>query len=316
MTQAAAGTAQTTPTTASDVLDASKSAPPTPQTGEASKTSPTDDKISPKLQVLIQREKAAVERERAAKALEASAVARGQEIEARLQRLNEFENIKKTNPRKALELLGMSYQDLTQVELNDGEIPPEIKIKQVEEKFSSFVESQKAERQAQEEAQKQAEAKHHESTIAKFKGEIGTHLKENSNRYELIEFEQSQDLVYDVIDEHYNRTYLDAVKKAEETGDDVADVRGEVLSISQAADKVEAHLEKKYDKARNLNKVKTLLAPRQAIPSVEKPKAPQRQQPTTLNNNLSASPASPRKFPLTDEERVAKAISYAKSLRP
>lgn len=311
-----------TPTTAAQVLDASGSsvspltqaAPPAP---EASKAIPAaDEKVSGKLQMLIQREKTAVERERAANAKEAAAAAREQALAEREAKIQEFESIKAKNPRRALELLGMSYQDLTQVELSDGEVPADLKVKRVEEKFDSFLKSQEdAKRQSVEDAQKQQE-RETANTIAKFQTEIGTYLKENVGRYELIEFEQSQSLVYDVIDEHYNRTLEAAMKTAQEAGEDVSEIRGEIMTIAQAADKVEAHLEKKYDQARNLSKVKVLMAPRPVAPSpADKLKTGIRQTPKTLNNNLSATPATPRKAPITDDERVAKAIEWYRGQR-
>ena len=305
-----------TPTTANQVLDAPGSTPKnTPDSG-ASKPQTTDDKISPKLQVLIQREKSALERERSAKAKEAEVEAKISSFAEREKRVQEFENLKNTNPQKALEMLGMSYEDLTRVKMADGQLPPEMQVRRVEEKFDSFIKTQEAAARAQEEDAQKQETKKHAAVIDKFKGEIGTYIKDKSERYELIGFEQTEDLVYDVIDEHYNRTLEAALAKAKESGEDTADIRGEVMTIAEAADKVEAHLEAKYNKARNLKKVQTLLAPKPVKTTLEKPLIPQRQMPQTLNNNFSATQASARKSPLTDDQRVAKAIAYAKGLRP
>src|ERR1041385_3839217 len=121
------GQTHATPTTAAQVLDSASSPGPTPaadspiptQTQPPQPAAGDDGKVSGKLQLLIQREKAALERERAAKAQEAA-------LAERLAKIDEFESVKKTNPRKALELLGLTYQDLTQAELNDGPINPEV----------------------------------------------------------------------------------------------------------------------------------------------------------------------------------------------
>jgi len=285
-------------TTAVEVLDASVPGA-SPSVAEASKTvqHPGEEKLSPKLQILIQRERAAVERERAAKASETSASARLKEIEAREARLNEFESVKTKNPRKALELLGLSYQELTQAELADGAVPAEVQVKRVEEKLESFVKAQEdAKLQQSQEYQKQQEM-NHARTIEKFKGEITSYLNDNGTRYELISFEQSEPLVYDVIDEHYNRTCKAAIEQAAgldptdsleaaqraaaDAGIDISDIRGEVMTIAQAADKVELHLEQKYDKARDLNKVKALLAPRAPV-----------QKPTSIAADIKQQPFS------------------------
>lgn len=306
--------------TAAQVLDAPGSSPATTPAVGASDSSPKpDDKVSGKFQAIIQREKKALALERSAKNILNSAEARAKELESREARISEFESLKKTNPMKALEMLGLSYQDLTQIALADGNVTPDLKIKQLEEKLNGFSQAQEADKRAQLEASQKQQEQQHAHTIDKFKVEIGNYLKENANRYELIAFEQSDELVYDVIDEHYNRTLKAAQTKAEEDGEDVSSIRGEIMTIADAADKIEAHLEKKYDKARELKKVQALLAPRieKALSSVAKPTlTPSRQMPKTLNNNLSATPAAPRKSAVSDDERIARAIAYAKGLRP
>lgn len=261
----------------------------------------------------MQRERAAVERERAASAKEAT-------LAERLAKIDEFESIKKTNPRKALELLGLSYQDLTQVELNDGQITPDVKVRELEERFEKDLRTREEEKRQNESAQKQDQERRAAQAVDKFKGEIGSYLKDNATRYELIEFEQSQDLVFDVIDEHYNRTLKAAQDKAleEDPDADVSTARGEVLTIAQSADKVELHLEQKYQKAKDLKKVSALLqakpSPKPA-PASDKPQNT-RQTPQTLNNNLSATPSQTRKAARTDEDRIAAAIAFARGLRP
>lgn len=311
-----AATSPNTPISAADVLDAPSS--PTPSTDGASKLAPpADDKISPKLQVLIQREKTALERERAAKAKESELEAKLASFSERESRLSKFENLKQTNPLGALEMLGLSYQELTQIALADGNVTPDIELKRVDAKYENRFKALEEKERLQAEEAKKREAEQNERTITKFKSEIASYLKENASRYELIEFEQIHDLVYETIDENYNRTLEAATKAAIEAGEDTSEIRGEVMSIAQAADKIEKHLEEKYDKARNLNKVKTLLAPRQEKPPVKPPTNPTRHTPQTLTNNLSATQSAvARKTPVTDDERVARAIAYARNLRP
>jgi hypothetical protein len=294
MNEAALTTPTAETTTAADILDS--------KAPHADSAAPkVDDRISSKLSVLTSRERKAVDRERAASAKE-------QDILAREKKLQDFETLKQSNPLEALKLLGLSYQDLTQIALNDGAVTPDIHVKRVEEKFDSFLKSQEdAKRLEQEESKRQSAAREQEMT-AKFQGEIKTYLKDNGSRYELIAFEQSEDLVYDVIDEHYMRT---APKDSEgnPTGP------GEVMTIAQAADKVELHLEQKYTKARDLNKVKGLLAVRQEQKTDTKPQTVTRQPQKTLTNNLSASGSRQSSASITDEERVAKAIAFARGLR-
>ncbi len=293
---------------ASEILDSSKPASPEvlqKTMGEASTDAlpqPTKDqrseRISSNMEILIRREAAALNRENAAKAREA-------ELEAKLARISEFESVKE-NPKKALEMLGLNYDELTKSILADGEIPPEVKIKRVEEKFDKFREEQtqeaeKSKRLAQAQAQER-EA----SAISGFKSEITTYLKDNDQRYELIKFEGQEDLVFEVIDEHYNRTAKDSENGV-----------GKVMSISEAADKVEQHLEQKYQKAgKETKKVQTLWGaiPKETQKELAKAEKTQSQSPRTLTNQMSATPTK-RNLPMTDDERVQKAIAYAASLR-
>ena len=302
-----------TVSTAAQVLDTTSEAPAATTTAKEPAAAPADDKISPKLALLIQRERAAVERERAAKAVESKMAEREKAIADREARLKAFEDAK--SPMEVLKLKGLTYEDATKSALADGNVPVETEIRQLREQLGQMTEAQKLAEQQRFEQQKSDEAKQNEATIASFKEDISSHLKENAARYELIAFEQCESLVYDVIDEHFERTRKAAAAKLEEEGKDPAGAAGEIMTIAQAADKVEAHLEKKYDKARELAKIKVLLAPRQVKEPVVKPLTP-RQEPKTLTNQVSATPEAPRKRPVTDEERIQRAIAYARGLRP
>lgn len=262
-----------------------------------------EDRASGKLQTLVRREKIALQKEQAAKIKEAEVERKTQELQAREARLREFETIKETNPKKALELLGLNYQDLTMLELNDGQLTPELQVKKVEEKFDSYLKDQKAKADAQAETDKQTALKQEQQVISDFQREIHSFITENAKKYELTQFEGQYQLVYDVIDGHYNRT-IDP-----NTG------LGKIMSLNEAADKVELYLKGKYAKAKELESVKSLWAQTPNQPA--KPKHVPIPKPTrTLNNNMSATPQRPRTSVLTDEERIQKAIAYARGLRP
>ena len=266
-----------------------------------------DERVSSKLQVLVQREKQALEVERRAKLREADLEAKLKAFEERERKVSDFESLKTKDPMKALELLGLSYQDLTQTALNDGSVPPEIQVRKVEEKLDSYLKAQEAaERQRAEDAQKQAKQQE-EKIISDFRAEINSFIDSDPKSYELIKFEGLTDLVYDIVDEHYSRTINP------ETG------IGEILSIKDAADKLETQLEKKYNEAKKLSKLNTQpqqlasqLANHVVKPQTftERPRAAR-----TLTNQNSATPSKPITRTLTDDERIAKAVAYARGLR-
>jgi hypothetical protein len=294
---------QAPPTTAIEVLNGKEVLNAKPEATET-KTLTEDGKISPKFQALLKRERLTLDKERAATQRERDLEDRLKQFEEREKRVTEFETLKKTNPLKALEMLGLSYQELTEVALKDGQVPAELQVKQVEERLDTFLRQQQELEQRRIENEKHRAEEEETRTITEFKTEISDYIKQNSERYEFIAFEQNDGLVYDVIEGHYNRT------KDPETG------TGEVLTIAQAADKVEEYLEQKYDKARQLKKLQAMLAPRPAPKTPEKSINTRSQAPKTLNNQLSASSSTVPDRVLTDEERVARAIAWARGIRP
>lgn len=298
-------------TEAAQILDKPivQNTPPTQNEGGAVKDEgipPATEKVSSKLEILIKREQAALFRERLAKQKEAELESKMQAFEEREARIKEFEGAK-GNSKKALELLGLNYDELTRSQLADGEIPPDVQIKKIEEKFDAFKTAKEQEDQQRAEEQKRLAAEQEQTAISNFKTEINTYLKDNTARYELIAFENQEQLVFDVIDEHYNRTLNT------ETG------IGKVMNIKEAADKVEEYLEQKEIKRKELNKTKAIWAavPKASLQEAAKPQANQRTPIKTLTNQLSARVQTPTtNRVISDEERVQKAIAYAKGLRP
>lgn len=259
------------------------------------------EKVSSRIEVSLRREQAALNRERQAKQKETELEAKLKDFEEKFAKVERFEKLK-ANPDKlqtVLDELGWSYDDLAISRLKDGEIPPEVKIKKLEERFEKTIKDQELEKQRALQAEQQRAQELEARAVDGFKGEIGVFLKDNSTRYELIAFEEQEDLVFEVIDTHYNRTI------------DPATGVGSIMKIAEAADKVEEWLEKKYDKSRELSKVKSLwgVAPKGMIENAIKQEIKSSQPPKTLTNQLSATPQKPRTAPLTDEERVQRAIA-------
>lgn len=263
------------------------------------------EKVSSKMEILIKREQQALQRERFAKQKEADLELKLKAMEEREKKIQEFEGAR-GNSKKAMELLGLNYDELTKSVLQDGEIPAEVHIKRIDEKFDAFKSAKEQEdKQRAEQAKLHAENQE-QKAINDFKGEINTYLKDNASRYELIAFEGQEDLVFDVIDEHYNRTL------SAETG------IGKVMTKAEAADKVEQWLEQKEIKRKELAKVKTLwgAVPKETIKEAAKPQQNLRPPQKTLTNQLSARVQTPTvNRMLTDEERVQRAIAYANNLK-
>jgi hypothetical protein len=274
-------------------LDQITTAPPVQPQGK-------DERVSSRLESLIRREQQALARESAAKEKEKG-------LAAKLARIEEFESAKGGNSKKALELLGLSYDQLTESYLKEGEIPPSKMIQELQGQIEEL-KSQLSQDKDQAEQMRKREAEEQEQrALSGFKSQISQFLSDNKQRYELISFDGQESLIFDVIDEHYKRT-MDP-----ETG------VGKVMKISEAADKVEHWLEQKYAKANTVSKLQTLWksVPIKTLDNQAEKQTQQTKQaaPKTLTNQLSASPQK-RTQPVTDEERVRRAIAYAESLRP
>jgi len=272
-------------------------------------TQAQDEKTSPKLLVLMNREKQARAAEAQAKAERQAALQEREALAEKLKRIEEFETVK-TNPKKALELLGIDYNELTQSMLAEGEVPASVQIRRLEEKLTKYEQAQEAkEKERLESEQKRAEASA-QATVKSFKSEIGKFLDEKKDRYELISFESQEnreDLIYELIEAHYQNT-IDP-----ETG------VGKIMSIEEACDKAEQKFEEKYSKAKELSKIKSLygIVPPKVLAQAIKQESPRpmpKQPPKTLTNQLTSTQTKPQR-PLNDDERVRRAIATVLSQR-
>ena len=188
----------------------------------------------------------------------------------------------RSNPLKALEELGLDYDKLTELALNDGRLTPDMQMKLMreelendyKEKFNNLEERLNAKEKMEEEAK-------YDAVKQGFVGEINSFINENKSDFEYVAHNNATDVVYDVIEEHYNET-------------------GRILDIKEAVQAVESYLEEEAEKLLNLGKVKNRLT---SLRDEYEP--PQRQSQTTLSNAHSAQA----------NERVAKKLSDEESKR-
>ena len=232
---------------------------------------PQDSEFDRKFAALSRKEKALRERE-----LELERKYGSKEKELPLERRI------RSNPLKALEELGLDYDKLTELALNDGRLTPDMQIKLMreelendyKEKFNSLEERLNAKEKMEEEAK-------YDAVKQGFVGEIESFINENKNDFEYVAHNEATDVVYDVIEEHYNET-------------------GRILDIKEAVQAVESYLEEEAEKLLNLGKVKNRLNSIR-----DEYEQPQRQSQVTLSNAHSAQA----------NERVAKKLSDEESKR-
>ena len=185
----------------------------------------------------------------------------------------------RANPLKALEELGLDYDKLTELALNDGRLTPDMQMKLMREelendykdKFNSLEERLNAKEKMEEEAK-------YDAVKQGFVGEINSFINENKSDFEYVAHNDATDVVYDVIEEHYNET-------------------GRILDIKEAVEAVESYLEEEAEKLLNLGKVKNRLTSMR-----DEYEPPQRQSQTTLSNAHSAQGNERVVRKLSDEE--------------
>ena len=185
----------------------------------------------------------------------------------------------RANPLKALEELGLDYDKLTELALNDGRLTPDMQMKLMREelendykdKFNSLEERLNAKEKMEEEAK-------YDAVKQGFVGEINSFINENKSDFEYVAHNDATDVVYDVIEEHYNET-------------------GRILDIKEAVQAVESYLEEEAEKLLNLGKVKNRLTSMR-----DEYEQPQRQSQTTLSNAHSAQGNERVVRKLSDEE--------------
>ena len=177
------------------------------EVGEVREQEGEDDQFSRKFAALSRREKDI-------RAKEADYEYRMRELEEKLQELQNppeepqapIEERLRRNPFETLEEMGLGYDKLTELALNDGKLTPEMQMKLMREELEHGYKS-KFEELEERLAQKEQEEEYnkYESIETNFKQEIDSFVN-GKDEFELINANGASDLVYDVIEEHYNDT--------------------------------------------------------------------------------------------------------------
>ena len=183
------------------------------------------------------------------------------------------------NPLKALEEMGLSYDQLTELALNEGRLTPDMQMKLMREELESDYKNKfEALENRLNDKDKSDEESRYNAIKENFMGEIDYFVKGNKDAYEFVAHNEAREVVYDVIEEHYNET-------------------GRILDIKDAVDAVESYLEEEAGQLLQLNKMKSRLG------SYREPEQePPRQSQVTLSNAHSAQAHERAARSLSDEE--------------
>ena len=235
-------------------------------------------------------------KEAALRAREAEMASKYKPVEEELGQYKELKTLKdnaKNNPMAVLRALGLTYDDVVNFQLRGGESAPELHYKELERKFEDS--RKEIEQRLLSEKQKEAEA-HKTQAIDSYKQNIHKFINENSNDYELINFKNAKDTVFETIEAHYNKY-------------------GVELSLKEAFDAVEIHFESEdLEKMASLNKMKSRFAP-PAEPKKVSPFSQSVRTPSvTLNSKIGAELKSDVGS-LSRDERMKLAVETLKAGR-
>ena len=249
-----------------------------------------NDEFSSKFAALSRKEKQIRERERQVEQRIAQFEARMAELESakkepEVQKEPEvpLEYRIRKNPLQTLEELGYSYEDLTKMVLNDGQMSTDMQMKLMREELERDYRSkfEELENKLTEKEKAEEEAKYNE-TITQFKQDINDFVN-NSEEYELIQANEAYDLIYDVIEQYYEENQR-------------------ILDTKEAADQVEQYLEeelrKVLEKSKKLGNWKPDASQRVA-------ETVQRQSPTLSNSQSVTGVAQKTDKLLSREESIA-----------
>lgn len=197
----------------------------------------------------------------------------------------ELQELSKTNKLKALEKLGMSYDELTNLYLGQNPMTPEqiaeFKANQiVEEKFKEFTTRQQ---------EQQAEQQKHSYTqaLAQITQEAEA-IASKDDAYPLVKNTKSFDTITSLVEQTYHET-------------------GRIMPVEEAMQEVESFLEEKMLEIAKLDKIRSkLLATEEQKPQSPTEKSETPQKPQTLTHKTTVAPAGSK--PLTPQEKWQKAI--------
>ncbi len=197
-------------------------AAPVTATPEAPKAE--EPRVSSAFAQLTRKERALEAERRAWKAQrDTEAAEHAADIKAAKEWAAQREAIKKT-PLKALEILGTSYDEMTQAQLNDGVPPPDLAVRGLEEKIEALKSELAAEKATKEaEAKKQTEAQR-QTELSEARVAAAKLVADGGEKFELVNSLGLQDYVVKMVEEHWDQNQ-------------------EWVPPEVAAEKLEAHLQ-------------------------------------------------------------------------
>lgn len=262
----------------------------TPQT-----TAPKDD-FEDKFLRLTRKERALQQAQADLKAKQAEIDKMKAEYEEVINRKNNW----KQNPYDFLNFAGVSYEQLTEAMLNDGQ--PVDKLTEIERKLQMLEEKESKEKQAKQLEQEKALAEQTQRAIDAFQSELANFIE--ASDYELVKLNEGQELVFEIIQQDFQQKIADGKTP-------------EIMKLELACEKAEKWFEERLEILKKSKKVQSLFQPKEEVPetksSFQAPVNSPRQS-VTLTNSMKASsePNTPQSRRPSDQELFARSAAMIK----
>lgn len=247
-------------------------------------------KVDPKFSLLARKEAALHRQREQLKAEKAS-------IEAAAKQAAEFESAKamaKDNPMKLLELVGLTYDNLTEHVMNSKN-PVNAEVQAVKQEIERLrQENMEAQARAERAAQEKLEAES-QAVIESFRQNAEKFVLSNASKYEWTIAQDQISLVYEVIEEDFKQRG-----------------GGEVMSFDKAADLVEQYLEKRQEQIAATKKFQARYGQKQTTTveqATQPATTPAPKRPSTLSNAMTASTPAQAPKARTEQDRVRAALA-------
>lgn len=218
-----------------------------------------------------------------------------QKLQQREQSLSQRGQSKPQTPIEALMAAGYTYEDATNFILNDQKPTAEMEIKSMKQQFAEWQQRQEAERQRIIGIQRQKVQAEINESIQEYRNKLDGFVNSQPDAYELINrnAEENTQLIYELVEENFKRT-------------------NKILSMKEAADRVESFLEEEIESAAQSKKIQAKLAAKAQTQKEQTPEKSQgfsAQSAKTLSNNLTSSAMPSSLSNKTENDRIARALA-------
>jgi hypothetical protein len=191
------------------------------------------------------------------------------------------------NPIKALEMLGVSYEDITNFVINGNKPTPELEIKSLREQMEADKKAREEDKKAMLEQEKLKAEQESQKVIEEFNIELKNYITSNSEQYEQIVASGYEDEVCNFVQEYFSKNQ-------------------KVLSNKEACDMVEEYLVEQSFKLASTKKLSARLKPQ--VPQ-EELATQQSSQARTLSNGLTANAGTSMLPAKTEADRMKRAMA-------